>query len=247
VLYYGHEIGLRRKNMKLHKKVASWLIDYGYMVRGAAGSVLNSRAPGHYLEHTIAGKVPVIIIPGVLGKWSFMKSLADNISLQGHPVYILPKLGYNLYNIPASAEVLRQAVEEMNEAEKIILVAHSKGGLIGKYFLAHHNAKNKVAALIAIATPFSGSSMAKFVPLDPVRELHTDSQIIQDLLSHTVVNKKIVSIIPEYDNHVWAEQGSFLEGADNREVVVHGHHRVVFDKGVQKVVFDSIEKITAAL
>jgi len=41
-----------------------------------------------------------------------------------------------------------------------------------------------------------------------------------------------VSIIPQYDNHVWSEKGSHLDGAKNIYVPVHGHHKVIYDREV---------------
>ena len=237
------------------------------MFRGAIGGLIYRKAPKHYLDRTIEGKVPVILIPGILGKWSFMKSLGDKISLQGHPVYIVPELGYNVFSIPSSARIVRtslkhifpkrghivpklsrgseaiQRIIENNKLERAVFVAHSKGGLIGKYFLAHYNKDDKVLGMVAIATPFSGSAMAKLIPFDPVRELDTDSKIIHDLEKHQDINDKIISIRPEYDNHVWAENGSYLEGAENIKVRVQGHHKIIFDPKVQKIILNSVDKI----
>jgi predicted alpha/beta hydrolase family esterase len=136
-------------------------------------------------------------------------------------------------------------VIEKNNLRGIVLVAHSKGGLIGKYFLAHHNQDGRVLGMVAIATPFSGSAMAKLLPLDSVKELDVDSRIIRDLESHKEVNDKIISICPKYDNHVWAEKGSHLDGAENIDVSVRGHHKVLFDTHVQKVVLRAIDSLSA--
>ena len=84
----------------------------------------------------------------------------------------------------------------------MILVAHSKGGLIGKHVLIHHNGNDNILGMVSIATPYSGSAMAKLVPYDPIRELLKDNVTIKDLQSHEQVNTKIVSISPLYDNHV---------------------------------------------
>ncbi|MFA6414801.1 MAG: hypothetical protein WC217_00225 [Candidatus Paceibacterota bacterium] len=255
--------------MSIHKKIGAWLIDYGYMFRGTLATVIYHEPPKHYLGHVVEGKTPIILVPGILGRWSFMKHLGDRLSLQGHPVYIVPKLGYNVYSVPTSAKILRSLVvhvvpglghvlpktergaEHIAELIKkenlsgVILVAHSKGGLVGKYMLAHHNADNSVLGMVAIATPFSGSAMAKLVPHDSFQELRTDSKVIRDLEEHRAVNSRIISIIPEYDNHVWAERGSFLEGAaENIEVPVKGHHKVVFSDAVLQAVLASVEKLS---
>ena len=231
--------------MKTHQKVMSWIVDYGYMVRGALTGLVYFHPPQHYLGHRTEGKFPVVIIPGIFGRWSFMKPIGDSISLLGHPVYIVPKLGYNLFSIPLSAEIVEKVISTIShkEGEKgIILVAHSKGGLIGKYFLAHHNQNKKVIGMVSIATPYSGSSMAKLFPsITPFKELDIESNVLRDLERHSIVNQNIISLFPEYDNHVWAKQGSFLEGAINRAVPVHGHHRVVFDTQMKEEVLQGLE------
>ncbi len=226
------------------KKAAVWLSDYSFMFRGALASLVYRKPPKHYLGHVVEGKIPVMLLPGILGTWSFMKPLGDAMSKLGHPVYVLPELGYNLSNIPDSAALLRSCIDRilLDPPKRFVLVAHSKGGLIGKYFLAHHNTDNAVLGMVSVATPFSGSAMAKLIPLDSFRELDTDSKIIRDLSLHTEVNAKIISIFPEYDNHVWAKERSFLQGAENIEVPVSGHHKVVFSEKVRTIVLASIDK-----
>lgn len=231
--------------MSVHKKIAHWIIDSGYLFRGFSRRFIYKKPPEHYLGHVVEGKVAVVIIPGIMGRWTFMKSLGDKISRTGHPVYIVPELKYNIFSIPESAEILSKVIERiLTEYSDIILVAHSKGGLIGKYYLAHHNDNGHVLGMISIATPYSGSAMARLIPHDSYRELNIDSKVIHYLETHNTVNSKIVSICPEYDHYVWAEKGSYLDGAENILVPVHGHHKILFDKDVQKVVLESIEKIT---
>jgi len=231
--------------------------------------VIHREPPKHYLGYRVAGKVPVILIPGILFKWGFMKHLGDKISLQGHPVYIVPELGYNMRNVKTAAKTLRSIVvhivpgrghippkvlkgakiiRELIEKENFkgaVLVAHSKGGLIGKYLLVHNNTDHRVLGMVAIATPFSGSKFAKFIPHESFKEMNIDSEVIHELEKHQRINKKIISVFPEFDNHVWAENGSFLEGGENIEVPTKGHHRVLFSKKVEEVIVESVEKITS--
>lgn len=139
---------------------------------------------------------------------------------------------------------MREVIEE-NNLNNIIIVAHSRGGLISKYLLLHENPDKRVNGVIAIATPWHGSSMAKFFPHSAVRELSPESKIIHDIENHSEVNNKIVSIIPSFDNHVWHPKGSFLEGAmQNINAEVAGHHLVLNDKKVWNLVVEWIEKIT---
>lgn len=230
------------------KNLLSWIADYYYLIKGTVQGVMYRNSPQHYLGYVVEGKVPVILIPGILEKWGFLKDLGDKISLQGHPVYVLPRLGYNLFSIPSSAKMIHTFIDKVTKEHKefknAVIVAHSKGGLIGKYFLTHYNEHNLVTGMISIATPYSGSHMANNIPLTAIQELRQESKVIQNLMQSQEVNHRIISIIPEYDNHVWSEKGSYLEGAKNIHVPIHGHHKVVFDKGIQELILNIITSWT---
>ena len=213
------------------KNIFYWIVDYYYLLYGYLLMFIHKNPPGHFLNFVLKGKVPVILIPGISNKWGFLKHLGDSISLKGYPVYVADKLKFNFLDIPNSAKIVREIIDE-NNLENAIIIGHSKGGLIGKYFLIHENKDNKIKGLIAIATPFSGSRLAKSSLRESFRELTPNSKIIQELDSHKEVNSKIVSIMPEFDNHVWSEKGSYLNGALNIKVPVKGHHKIVFDKAV---------------
>lgn len=250
--------------------IAELSSDYVHTIRSATSMYLHTTPPKHYLDYVVDGKVAVILIPGILGKWGFLKHLGDKISLEGHPVYVVPKLGYNLMSVPRSAMVvcslitkilkdskkahshkhlaknamrIRQLIEQ-HDIKNVILVAYSKGGLIGKYLMLHCNNDDRIKGMVAIATPFSGTSLVKLIPLDPFQELDNDSRIIHDLQRETAVNRKIISIYPKYDNEVMSDKGSFLEGAENFQMNVSGHHKVLYDKEVEKKVLECIEELS---
>lgn len=229
--------------MRVQEKAKHWFIDYLYMVYGAIVSHFHLAPPKHYLEYVVAGKVPVIIIPGVFNRWSFMKKIADEISSEGHPVHVVSGLGYNLFSIPKSSDQVASIIEK-EDVHNVVIVSHSKGGLIGKHVLVHHNSDNRILGMVSIATPYSGSEMAKLLPISPLNELRTGGDIISDLHLNTVVNSNIVSLIPEYDNHVWAVEGCYLEGAKNIQVKVHGHHKVLYDEHVITTVISSIDELS---
>ena len=199
------------------------------------------KPPSHYLDYVIEDKNPVILIPGVSDKWAFLKKLGDSISLTGHPVYVSHELGSNLLNIPDSSKIIREIIDK-NNLKNVVIVGHSKGGLIGKYLLMHTNSNDKIIRLIAIATPFSGSKIVKYLPWKRYKELMPTSKIIREVDSNKKVNSKIISIMPELDTRIWSDKGSFLEGALNIKVPIKGHHKIVFDKNVIKKIIDLIDE-----
>ena len=223
------------------KKTIHWIIDYYYLLYGILLMLIHKNPPRHYLDFVVKGKVPIILIPGISNKWGFLKHLGDSISRKGHPVHTVNKLKFNFLDISTSAKIVREIIDK-NNLEKAIIIGHSKGGLIGKYLLIHENKDNRIKRLIAIGAPFSGSKLAKISPRISFKELTPESKIIQEMNSHKEVNSKIVSIMPGFDNHVWHEKGSNLEGAINITVPTYGHHKILFDKDVINKIIELIEK-----
>jgi len=209
------------------------------MLRGQATAFLYRQPPKHYLGYVIENKVPVILIPGILEKWGFLKNLADKISLDGHPVYIIPKLGYNLKDIPTSAKIVRDLIEEKNIV-KAVIIAHSKGGLIGKYLLSFFNADGRIMRMISIATPYSGASLAQYLPGKSAKDFKSESEILKQLQSHQEVHKSIISVSPVFDNHVW--ESSALEGATNITIDEKGHHKILYNKKLVTLILKTLDR-----
>ncbi len=224
------------------KRIHEWIKDYSHAIHAHAHSVITKKPPKHYLGHIVEGKKPIILIPGYLEKWNFLRALADPLSLKGHPVYILRNLGYNARDIHFSARVVRELIDE-KKLKDVILIAHSKGGLIGKHLLAFDNNDGTVKKLIAVATPWAGSQAAKFIPHKSSKELHPHNEAIRALKQKVEVNHKIVSIYGIFDNHVWPTASCHLDGAKNVEVNTHGHHTILFDKKVVNLIDKEVEGI----
>ncbi|HEV2339471.1 MAG TPA: hypothetical protein VGT05_01750 [Patescibacteria group bacterium] len=201
-------------------------------------SHLSPKPPSYYLEHE-EGKSPVILLPGIIERWGFLRKIGDAVSQAGHAVYVVPSLGDNLHTIQDSARITREVIEK-NNLNHVVLIAHSKGGLIGKYLLVHDNEDGRIDTLIAIATPFSGSPVAGVVPFTPFKELLPGSEVIRELQSHEEVNGQIVSIFPEFDNHI--PSGSYLQGAENIRIHEKGHHKVLFHSEAVMQVLSLLQK-----
>lgn len=204
--------------------------------------LLHKDPPKHYLDLSTKDKAPIILIPGISNKWGFLKYLGDFISISGHPVYVADKLGFNLLDIPTSSKIVRELIDQ-NNLKNVVIVGHSKGGLIGKYLLMKGNQDMKIKGVIAIGAPFSGSRIVNYLPSwKSYKELAPDSKIIQSINSNFKVNSKIISIMPEFDNHVWAKTGSYLDGAINIKLTIKGHHKIIFDQNVIKKITELIGK-----
>ena len=222
------------------KRLFHWAIDYAYMANGWRLMYQYRKPPKHYLGHIIEGKNPVILIPGITNKWGFMKRLGDKVSLAGHPVYIVPELGHNIRLVTDAAKLVEIIISD-NDLKNVTIIAHSKGALIAKYLLNHSKYSSNISKIIAIAAPFHGSKLVKYLPIKPFKELRPDSNIVQLLNSKTDNDHKIFTISPQFDNHVWHTNKNHLKSAGkNITADTKGHHKILFDTTVINTVLDII-------
>lgn len=78
----------------------------------------------------------IILLPGVYEHWTFLRPLGDALNAAGHRVRVVHGLGMNRRGIVETSERLGQALAARPApAAGRVIVAHSKGGLIGKHLL----------------------------------------------------------------------------------------------------------------
>lgn len=222
----------------------TWLIFFDQLRSMLSKNHFRREIPKHYLGYILPGKIPIILLQGYGNKWEFISKLGDHLSRQGHPIHVVPGLKNNLFDIPTSAHIVRDHIEREN-INNAIIVAHSKGGLIGKYVLAYLNEDNRVRGMVSIGTPYSGTAITQFLRWKKnTQEFDLDSKIVADLQNHNEVNHKIISIYPKHDDLVWHKKGSYLEGAlDNIKLNERGHRRPLFSKTGHSKVSKAVERL----
>lgn len=218
------------------------LIDTLYAFKGTYLEIKNPNPPEHYTKSPTK-KHQIVLLPGIFSKWGGMKKLADFISSNGYAVHVIKALGDELKDIPTSAKIVETYLRE-NQLKDVIFLSHSKGGIIGKYFLENHNQNQVVIGMISVATPFVGTSLARYFPFKRIREFDTKSDLIKSEVASTSQNNKIISI---YARHDEADTlGGYLEGAlENIELDVDGHIRIIFSDKLLKAVLASITKLSS--
>lgn len=186
----------------------------------------------------------IVLVPGVYETWAFLEPIAERLNRLGYRIAVVRGLGYNVLPILRTAELLERALRRSAtpRAGRIIL-AHSKGGLIGKQLLVADDGDLGVRGVIAIASPFAGSRAAAFL-LDPhLRAFRPGDATIRGLARAARVNERIMSIYGPYDPHV--PEGSALPGGINRPVPTSGHFRILRSPDTLLAVVDALERIDA--
>ncbi|WP_432523291.1 esterase/lipase family protein [Kineococcus sp. SYSU DK006] len=190
------------------------------------------------------GAVPVLLIPGVYESWRFLEPLTEALQAGGHRVHVVDALGFNGGEVPEAARAVRRHVDEqgLGLGRPLALVGHSKGGLIGKQLLAD-DPDGRFRHLVAVNTPFSGSPLARLVPLRAVRAFAPGGQVLRELAAREDVNRSITSISSRVDPNV--PGSSRLPGARHVTIDTVGHFRVLADPRLQAAVLDALAALRA--
>ncbi len=221
--------------------LVAWARDYAYAARRQAAGLLGRRDPARFRGPGEPGKVPVVLIPGVYESWTFMIPVARVLREHGHEVHVVEDLGFNTGTLEEMAALVDEHVRREG-LERCVLVAHSKGGLIGKHLLARHDERTAVQGLVAVNTPFSGSALARLLPLPTIRVFLPHSPELTALTTSREVDRYIVSVYGQFDPHI--PGGSRLEGARNVRLPTRGHFLPLGDPRVHRAILDGIRELT---
>lgn len=138
--------------------------------------------------------------------------------------------------IPYYAEQLRDKVEDILKKTthtKIILIGHSMGGLLARYYINFFQGKNYVDKLITLGTPHKGTQLWSFSYSPCGMDMRPGSNFFKSL---KVVpnNIKILSIYSSFDEIVIPYQNSILnwKNVKNKEFDDLGHMRLIFSPKV---------------
>ncbi len=216
--------------------LAVFLRDYPWALRARRESLRSPAVP----ERFAAGdRDPVLLLPGVYETWHYLSAFAERLSSLGHPLVVPDGLGLNLDPIAETARrVHRQILER--DLTRLVVLGHSKGGLIGKHLMSIDDTEGRIRRLVAVATPFTGSSRARWTPIAPMRAFRVDDPLIRSLATETRAHSRIVSVYPRIDPHI--PEGSALPGARNVEVPVDGHFGLLFDPAGVDAVQREVER-----
>ncbi len=110
-------------------------------------------------------KYPILLVHGIVLRESKIfhafGKIGKKLKLQGYCIHIGKHDGFG--TIENNAKQLQAQIEEIlakENAEKVNLIAHSKGGLDCKYLIRELHMEDKIASLTTLCTPHGGSPVA---------------------------------------------------------------------------------------
>jgi triacylglycerol lipase len=191
--------------------------------------------------------VPVLLIHGYgcnSGYWHAMSKALLAARITHHAVDMEPVFG----SIDDYAPYIHAAVEELcreTGTERVVIVAHSMGGLATRAYLRDHGAA-RVAKVVTLGTPHHGTALAQFGIGINTREMHwvvneeerPGSEWLRGLAraEDPEIYRLFVSIYSHHDNIIAPQTSSHLPGARNIELHGIGHVALALDLQVQALV-----------
>ncbi|MGN6199449.1 esterase/lipase family protein [Humibacter sp.] len=192
----------------------------GWHARGARARRWIVRDHAHPLDGP-----PVLLLPGVHESPRFLDPFAALCVACGRRPHVLTALGRNVERVLDTAELAASYLERQ-DLNDVLVIAHSKGGLVGKQLMTWERTRSRVGGMVAIATPFSGSAFATRAPVRSLRDFSPADSTLLELSANRAANRDIVSAFPRFDPQIPA--GSVLPDARaNVRVPVDGHFRVL--------------------
>lgn len=221
-------------------RLRAWAADYAYAAQWQLQAFLaplrGGAGPEDLLQRAGSGARPVLVIPGIYENWRFLQPVIERLVGCGHPVHVVAGLGYNRGTIRAMASLVEDYVLQ-RDLRDLVLVAHSKGGLVGKTVMTGTAAGARISAMAAVNTPFSGSAYARYAPIRSLRAFSPADRALRLLAANLEVNARITSVYASFDPHI--PGGSHLAGAANVELAAAGHFRVLADP----VLLDTVARV----
>jgi triacylglycerol lipase len=114
-------------------------------------------------------KYPVVLVHGIIAhdRWkiiNFWGRIPALLGKEGIPVFLGNTDSWG--DCDSNARILKSTIEKIlleTKAEKVNIIAHSKGGIDSRYLIWKHGFEDKVASLTTISTPHHGSALADLI------------------------------------------------------------------------------------
>lgn len=139
---------------------------------------------GLLVGDVVAAGTPIVLIHGLVDNRSIFATMRRALSRKGFGSIYALNYSPLTDDIRAVAVRLGELVEEVCEEtghDKVHIIGHSMGGLIGRYLVQRLGGDERVHTLVTMGTPHSGTAPARFIPHPVVRQMREDGDLIAEL------------------------------------------------------------------
>ena len=176
-----------------------------------------------------AAGTPIILVHGVIDNRSIFTVLRRALRRRGFGrTYTLDYSPFT-EDIREVAYRLGDLVEQVchdTGFERVHVIGHSMGGLVGRYYVQRLDGHTRVHTLVTLGTPHQGTRVADFVPHPLARQMRANSTLIDELDQPVdECDTRIISIWSDLDQSIIPKQHAKVIHPDLRA-------RNIFVRGV---------------
>lgn len=196
---------------------------------------------------TDSNKLPIILVQGYSEpSWYFMYGIYRNLKKNGwaniYPVNLFP----NIADITEQAKIVSAKIEQAkkeNNVSKVDYIAHSMGGLIGRYYIQNMNGVSSINHYISISTPHYGTYVAWAGPGEAGKQMRPGSDFLTKLNTGNPIQGNIsyTSIWTKTDEIVIPAENALLRGSKIMpEIKNVGHFLIMWSNDTYKQIRDAL-------
>jgi pimeloyl-ACP methyl ester carboxylesterase len=175
-----------------------------------------------------AAGTPILLVHGVVDNRSIFTVLRRGLRRRGFGRITAINYSPLSEDVREVAERLAETVEAVcadTGYERLHVIGHSMGGLVGRYYVQRMGGDARVHTLVTLGTPHAGTSAARLVPHPVVRQLRPGSDIVTELAAPAPgCRTRMLSFWTDLDQMVIPKRSARLEHPDlmARNVFVRG-------------------------
>jgi pimeloyl-ACP methyl ester carboxylesterase len=194
-------------------------------------------------------RLPVLLVHGYVcnrGVWSSMARALRSRGERCWAVNFEPVYGSIDRWVPALAARIDELLAA-TEAGRVVLVAHSMGGLAARAYLRRHGGA-RVARLITIGSPHQGSQHAHLGAGQNAREMESGSAWLAALAAGESqgLAAPLVCIYSHHDDFVAPQTNGAHPAGRNLPVAGTGHFALLWSPAVQNLVAQELDAANSA-
>ncbi len=181
---------------------------------------LGPKQRGLLINDVEAAGTPIILIHGVIDNRSVFTVLRRSLRLRGFNRIVTVNYSPLSDDIRAVAKRLADVVEAVVHEtgyERVHIVGHSMGGLIGRYFVQRMGGDARVHTVVTLGSPHEGTRPATWVPHPIARQMRPDSDIMREFSEPAPgCTTRFVSLWSDLDLMISPRRSARMEHPDLR-------------------------------
>jgi pimeloyl-ACP methyl ester carboxylesterase len=187
-------------------------------------------------EPRSAKGIPVLLVHGLVcnsGAWWWMRrqlrrhGVGRTYTINLEPIFS---------DIDVSARQLAERVQQIcaqTGEPKILIIAHSMGGLVSRACLHRYGGEQRIAGLLTVGSPHHGTMLARTLPIaENIRQMQPGNPWLNSLnqFEHGAAPIPITSVYSAHDNLVSPQASARLAHAENVRLRAVGHVSLLFSR-----------------